>query len=233
MVSNLREELVKYALRVMEEKLATGGGGNISARLDKVMLISPSGFSLEDVAPNEYVEVNILTGEVAPDALRPSSEVLMHLTCYRQRPDVRAVIHTHAPFTIALTSSGHDLKPMFADSIIYLGRHVPHIDYITVTTPELAAAVEKVIPGCNCVILRNHGAITVGENLKQAFWRACSVEESARIQFLAALIGTPKFLDAAEADRLESLASEQYRRQLLAHMKEFQVLVGVDGKEGK
>jgi len=145
MVSNLRVELAKFAQRVLEEKLATGAGGNISARLENMMLISPSGFSLEDVAPNQYVEVNILTGEVAPDALRPSSEVLMHLACYRQRPDIRAVIHTHAPYTIALTSSGHNLKPMFADSIIYLGRHVPHIDYITVTTPELAAEVENLI----------------------------------------------------------------------------------------
>lgn len=231
MVSNLRVELAKFAQRVLEEKLATGAGGNISARLENMMLISPSGFSLEDVAPNQYVEVNILTGEVAPDALRPSSEVLMHLACYRQRPDIRAVIHTHAPYTIALTSSGHNLKPMFADSIIYLGRHVPHIDYITVTTPELAAEVENLITGCACVILRNHGAITVGENLTQAFWRACTVEESARIQSLATLIGPPRFLDAAEADRLESLAGEQYRRQPVARMKEFQVLVGGDGKE--
>lgn len=230
-ISDLREELVKYAHSVLEEKLATGAGGNISARLEHLMLISPSGFSLQDVSPTQYVEVNILTGEVAPDALRPSSEILMHLACYRQRPDIRAVIHTHAPYTMALTSSGHDLKPMFADSIIYLGRHIPHIDYITVTTPELAAAVENVIPGCACVILRNHGAITLGENLKQAFWRACSVEESARIQFLATLIGTPKFLDAAEADRLESLASEQYRRQLLARMKQFQILVTAGDKE--
>lgn len=232
-ISDLRLELVKYARRVLEEKLASGAGENSSARLENLMVISPSGSSLEDVAPGQCVEVNVVTGEMAPHALRPSSEVLMHLACYRQRPDVQAVIHTHAPFTIALTSSGHDLKPMFADSIVYLGRRIPHIDYITVTTPELAAAVEKEIHGCDCMILRNHGAVTVGENLKQAFWRACSVEESARIQFLATLIGTPRFLDAAEADRLESLASEKYRRQLLAHMKDFQVSVGPEGKDGK
>ena len=92
MISDLREELVKYARSVLEEKLATGAGGNISARLEHLMLISPSGFSLQDVSPAQYVEVNVLTGEVAPDALRPSSEILMHLACYRQRPDIRAVI---------------------------------------------------------------------------------------------------------------------------------------------
>jgi L-fuculose-phosphate aldolase len=232
-IDDLRSELAMFAHQILAEKLATGAGGNISARLETRMLISPSGFSLEDVTPEQYVDVDIESGEIAPGALRPSSEVLMHLACYRKRPDIRSVIHTHAPFTIALTSSGHDLKPMFADSIIYLGRRVPHLDYITVTTPELALAVEKAIPDCDCMVLRNHGAITVGENLKQAFWRACSMEESARIQFLATLIGTPRFLDENEANRLESLASEKYRRQLLAHMKGIQVISGDGNKDGK
>ena len=219
-ISELRLELAHYGRRLLGERLATGAGGNISVRHGDLMLISPSGFSLEDVTPNQFVEVNIGTGELASGALRPSSEVLMHLACYRQRPDVKAFIHTHPPFTIALTSSGHDVKPMFADCIIYLGRRIPHLDYITVTTPELAVAVEKIITGCDCLILRNHGAITVGENLKQAFWRACSVEEAARIQLLATLVGRPRFLDDQEAVRLESLASEQYRRELLARMKD-------------
>src|SRR6266571_7483487 len=167
--SQLRFELSQYARRILQERLATGAGGNISARDGDVMLISPSGFSLEDVKPEQYVEVSIGSGEIATAALRPSSEVLMHLACYRQRADICAVIHTHPQFTIALTSAGHDLRPMFADFIIYLGAKVPHLDYITVTTPELAAAVESQICSANCLILRNHGAITVGENLKQAF----------------------------------------------------------------
>ena len=229
----LQTELAYYAKRILEGGLVTGAGGNISARHENRMLISPSGFSLEEVAPEQYAEVDIESGEIAPGALRPSSEVLMHLACYRKRPGIRSVIHTHAPYTIALTSSGHDLKPMFADSIIYLGRQVPHLDYITVTTPELAAAVERAIPDCDCIILRNHGVITVGENVKQAFWRACTVEESARIQLLATLVGTPRFLDENEANRLESLASEKYRRQLLAHMKGIQVISGDGNKDGK
>ena len=143
----------------------------------------------------------------------------MHLACYRHRTDVAAVVHTHPQYTIALASSGHNLKPMFADAIIYLGRHIPHLDYITVTTPELAAAVEGVLPGANCIILRNHGAITLGENLKQAFWRACTVEEAARIQLLATLAGNPRFLNDDEAATLEGLGSEQHRRELLAHMR--------------
>jgi L-fuculose-phosphate aldolase len=219
-ISTLRTELAYFSKRILEQKLATGAGGNISARHENLMLISPSGYSLDEIAPEDYVEVNIDTGKVSSDALRPSSEVLMHLACYRRRPDIRAINHIHPPFTIALTSSGHDLKPMFADCIVYLGRQIPHLDYITVTTPELARAVEGVIADCDCIILRNHGAITVGKTLKQAFWRACTVEEAASIQILGTLVGQPKFLDDAEAKRLESLASEKYRRQLIERMKD-------------
>lgn len=219
-IASLRNELSKYGRRVLSERLATGAGGNISARVADVMLISPSGMSLEDTSPDQYVAVSISSGSILQkNGLRPSSEVLMHLACYRKNAEIRAVVHTHPQYTIALTSSGHDLKPMFADSVIYLGQQPPHLDYITVTTPELAAAVEARIEGAFCIILRNHGAITVGANLKQAFWRACTLEETARIQFLATLIGKPRFLDADEANKLESLASEQYRRELIERMR--------------
>ena len=219
-LEQLRAEIARYGKRVLTERLATGAGGNISARSGDVMLISPSGFSLEDAAPEQYVPISISSGAIlGGDSLRPSSEVLMHLACYRKRPDVGAVIHTHPQFTIALCSSGHDLRPMFADSIIYLGQNVPHLDYVTVTTPELAAAVEGCLGAAVCIILRNHGAITLGANLKEAFWRACTVEESACIQFLGTLVGKPRFLDQSEAERLEALGSEQYRRELIRQMR--------------
>lgn len=216
----LREELVRFGKRILEERLATGAGGNISAREGDVMLISPSGFSLADLTPDQFVAISVQRGDIVqPNGLRPSSEVLMHLACYRRRPRIHAVVHTHPQFTIALTSAGHTLRPMFADCIIYLGTNVPHLDYVTVTTPELAKAVEENIGEADCMILRNHGAITLGENLKQAFWRACTVEENARIQLFATMVGQPVFLDDSEGKRLESLGSEQYRRELLARMR--------------
>lgn len=218
-LDDLREELASYGKRILGERLASGAGGNISARHADFMLISPSGLSLEEVEPPQFVQVDIRRGEVLNGGLMPSSEVLMHLSCYRRRPDLRAVVHVHPQFVIALTSSGHDLKPMFADAIIYLGRRIPHIDYITVTTPQLAQAVEIAVVAANCIVLRNHGVVAVGESLKEAFWRCCTAEEAARIQLLATLVGKPRFLDEEEADRLESLASEQYRRKLLAEMK--------------
>ena len=145
----------------------------------------------------------------------------MHLGIYRRRPEVNAVIHTHPPFTIALTSSGHDLKPMFADYFVYLGRNVPHIPYVTVTTPELAESVGNVgaDPDCYGIILRNHGAITVGTSIKEAYFRTLAIEEQAAIQHAALQVGRPTFLSVEEYDRLDRLGSEAYRRELLARMK--------------
>ena len=99
-IEQTRAELVEYSALILKQGLATGAGGNISARHEGAMLISPSGFSLEDVAPEQYVAVDIATGEIAPNSLRPSSEVLMHLACYRKRPEIRALIHTHPQHTM-------------------------------------------------------------------------------------------------------------------------------------
>src|SRR5689334_6693890 len=137
-VEQLGTDLAYYGRLILEHKLATGAGGNISARIDDTMLISPSGLSLAESRPDQFVAVDIRSGEVTTaNGLRPSSEVLMHLFCYRKRPDIRAIVHTHPQFTIALTSAGHTLRPMFADAIIYLGRRIPHLEYVTVTTREL------------------------------------------------------------------------------------------------
>jgi L-fuculose-phosphate aldolase len=148
-LAQLKRELAYYSRRILDQHLATGAGGNFSAREGSRILTSPSRFSLEDVTPEQYIEVDIQTGRVASRVLLPSSEVLMHLACCRRQRDAKGVVHTHRPFTVALTSSGHKLKPMFADFVIYLGQDVPNVDYITVTTPQLAAAVELEIGKAN------------------------------------------------------------------------------------
>jgi L-fuculose-phosphate aldolase len=145
----------------------------------------------------------------------------MHLAIYRRRPELRAAIHTHPPITVALTAAGHDLRPMYADYYVYLGSEVPHLPYVTVTTPELAAEVERVVssPRCCGIVLRNHGAITVGTSVKEAYFRTLAIEEQAVIQHAALQVGTPAFLSAEECAKLDQLGSEAYRRQLLARMR--------------
>jgi ribulose-5-phosphate 4-epimerase/fuculose-1-phosphate aldolase len=110
---------------------------------------------------------------------------------------------------------------MYPDYYVYLGRNVPHLRYITPTTPELAAAVEEVAQARDChgILLRNHGTITVGVSVKEAYFRALAMEEQAFIQHAALRVGQPYFLKESECQRLDELGSEVYRRELLARMK--------------
>ena len=185
------------------------------------MWISPSGFSFLDATPADYPGVSLESGEIVVGDRRPSSEVLMHLAVYRNRPEVAAIVHTHPPVTVALTSAGHDLKAMYPDYYVFLGRNVPHLPYVTATTPEMARAVEEAARAADCygIILRNHGVVTLGTSLKEAYFRTLAVEEQATIQHQALQVGEPVFLSDEECDRLDELGSEKYRKALLAAMK--------------
>ena len=220
-MSAILEDLVRTAGDLADAGLVTGAGGNVSAREGEAMWISPSGFAFGDATAEDYPAVDITTGEVGRGGRRPSSEVLMHLAIYRVRPEIDAVIHTHPKSAIALTAAGHDLKPMFADYYVYLGANVPHLPYITVTTPELAEAVRREFEDATCVgvVLRNHGAITAGASIREALFRTLAIEEQATIQWQALQVGKPTFLTQEECAKLDELGSEAYRRQLLAQMK--------------
>ena len=220
-MSEIRDELVDTARALVRDGLVRGAGGNVSARDEDVMWISPSGFSLRDAGPNDYPGVSIAQGEIVRGDHRPSSEVLMHLAIYRHRPQINAVVHTHPPITVGLTAAGHDLRPVYPDYYVYLGGNVPHLPYVTVTTPELAAEVEKVAAAADCygIVLRNHGAITVGASVKEAYFRTLAIEEQATIQHAALQVGDPDYLTPQDCAELDQLSSEAYRRELLARMK--------------
>ncbi len=216
----LLDELVAAAATLVTSGLVTGAGGNVSVRDGDRLWISPSGFSFEDARAHDYPCLSVASGEVLAGERRPSSEVLMHLAIARARPAVRCIVHAHPPMTVALCSAGHDLRALFPDYHVYLGRHVPHLDYVTVTTPALADAVGTgfAADDVHGMVLRNHGTITVGASVKQAVFRTRAMEEQATIQWHASVVGTPRWLTDAELDELDQLGSEAYRRQLLAAM---------------
>jgi len=211
----LRKKLAEYGRRLMAEGLVTGPGGNISARSENLIYVSASGLAFDEMTPEDYVGMDLHTGEVLEGERRPTSESLVHLACYRRRPDIGAVIHTHPRYTVALSSSGHDIKAMFPDFHIYTHSKTPHIDYITVNTQALADAVEKVADDAYVIVLRNHGAVALGGHLKEAYYRMASLEEGAQVQWLALMAGKPRFLTNQELSELDGLGTEKYRRKLL------------------
>ena len=209
----LRESLVFWGRKVIEKKLVVGAGGNISARYKDIMLISPSGLGFDELEPRDYVAVNLETGKTVSEG-RPSSEVVMHWFCYLERSDVNAVVHTHPPLTIGVIAGGGRIGPMFPDFVAYLGS-LAYIDYITPCTTNLAQAVQNQIKDKNGVLMLGHGALTVGQNLKEAFQRTELIEESARILITAKQFGEPRILSTEECEEIRNLDAEKYRMELI------------------
>ena len=181
------------------------------------MLISPSGFALDEVGEKDWVRVDIHTGSVADPAGRPSSEVSMHRAIYRERQDVNAVVHTHPPVTIAVISSGHSEIPfMFPDQVAIAGL-TPSIPYVIPCSEELASAVVHALgQDASVLLLQNHGHIAVGATLEQAYTRTEIVEDAARVFWMAKTMGQPRILTDGEADAILGLEAEKYRQALLA-----------------
>ena len=213
----IKSELARYSARLVSRGLVVGPGGNTSARDGETMWISPSGFALDDIGADDWVAMDIASGKTLQAAPRPSSEFAMHLAIYRARPDVSAIVHTHPPTTIGVISAGLDRIPfMFPDQVAVVG-DMPFIDYVVPCSQELADAVVAAMgdPAVSALLMQNHGLITVGHNLKEAYYRTEVVEDAARIFWIAATVGTPRTLTALEADEIRNLEAERYRQRLL------------------
>jgi L-fuculose-phosphate aldolase len=173
------------------------------------MFISPSGAALDELDVSDFVRLRIETGETVGTG-RPSSEWAMHLACYRARPEVTAVVHTHPPLTIGVISAGVPIEPLFPDFAVLLPT-TKVLDYIIPTTQELATAVEDAARSTDAILLRNHGVVTLGKTLREAYYRSELLETSARILVAARTVGHPRVLTEDETRAIQDLESEKYR----------------------
>ncbi|PIP16315.1 MAG: aldolase [bacterium (Candidatus Ratteibacteria) CG23_combo_of_CG06-09_8_20_14_all_48_7] len=219
-MTDIKKELSQYGKLLVEKGLTTGPGGNISARQGDTIYLSPSGFSLDEIEPEDWFAMDLKTGKQvgkSKQGLRPTCEVSMHLGCYLVRKDIGAVIHTHPVLATALATANVKFKGMFPDFIALIGPEVPAVDYVIPAGEEIRKAVTSVIKkGYDVVLLKNHGAVALGANLKYAYFRSLYLEDAAR--FLWAILSTGKkvrYMTPKEVEGIENLEAEDYRKLLL------------------
>lgn len=209
-MSLIRQELIKYGVKIAQAGLVAGAGGNISARDGDLIWMKPSGFAMDDIAPEDWCGMDLATGKQVRGSHKPTSEVNMHLGIYRVRPETQVLFHVHSPWASGIFSSGAELKPMFAEFVCDLGR-VGTIPYITPTTQALADAVTEASRNYDTIFMENHGMIALGGNMKQAYYRCLVVEDAAKSMIAATIVGKPRFLTAAQQAELKALGGVQHR----------------------
>ena len=183
-MSDPRDDIVKFSKMLYDRKLNTGASGNISARTGKgTMVITPSG-SCKGLLDNDtMVEIDIKEGKVIGPG-KPSMETPFHLAFYRNRPDVNAVVHTHPMFCTVCACSGIKVHPeLTPEGLLVLGKDVPMVPYATPGTDNLAAHLKGNMSTANAFLLEKHGAITVGKDMAEAYYRMETLEYMAELLY--------------------------------------------------
>lgn len=185
-------ELMNICHLLYERNLVTASDGNISVRIsEEHILLTPSGRN-KGMLQKEEILVLDGNGNTIQGEGRASKEYPMHKEIYRRRQDVKAVVHTHPVYATAFALAGKNLPDNYLiESRMILGR-TALADYAAPGTPALAAAAARYAEECNAILLRNHGALTLGKNLMDAFQKMEVMESIAKTIILSRLIGEPE-----------------------------------------
>lgn len=212
----LRRQLARYSHWMHRLGFAPGTSGNLSVRLpysdrfgDHRILATPTGCSKALLRPSDMVIVD-LDGRFLSGTRNVTSEIGMHLAVYHARPDINAVVHAHPPIATGFASCGLALDaPLCAEIVMTLGK-IPLASYATTGTDEVAASLQPFLRDYDAVLLANHGLVTYGKDLLDAFMKTETCEHFAQVCLTARQLGCAKPLEADALSKLQ-LARARYR----------------------
>jgi len=201
---DLRQTIVEIGRRMYARGSVAANDGNISVRLDKDrILTTPTGVCKGFMEPENMVTVD-LAGKPLSDG-RPSTELPLHLFIYRERPDVQAVVHAHPPYATGFATAGIALdKCVLAEVIVTIGT-IPLAAYGTPSTEELPNTLKPYIHSCDAFLMANHGVVTVGRDLMDAYFKMERVEHYAQIIFISRALGGERVLPKEQVEKLYEL----------------------------
>ena len=201
----LRAEICEVGRRVYARGYVASNDGNISVRLnDQHVLATPKSVSKGFMTPDMMV-VTDMQGRKVSGHRDASTELKMHLAVYEMRPDVTAVVHAHPPLSTGFAVAGIPLNKSSLAEIIFSLGSVPIAEYATPSTQELPDAVKKYITAHDGLLLANHGALTCGQDLMNAYFKMETMEHFAQITLVARQLGRENLISREEVDRLQGL----------------------------
>jgi len=202
---SLKREIVAIGRRVYERGYVASNDGNISARLDENrIVITPTGVSKGFMKAEEMVVLD-MEGNVVSGTKKPSSEFMMHIKMYQERPDVNGVCHAHPPYATGFAVAGIPLDQCVLPEVIVALGGVPIAEYGLPGTEELYEPVMKYVKDYDAFLLANHGALTIGKDLLSAYHKMETLEHFAHILFVSQMLGRVNTLGPQEVEDLVSL----------------------------
>ncbi|WP_297420773.1 aldolase [Thermococcus sp.] len=177
-------QLVKYSHLAHERGLTAAFGGNLSVKNENLIFIKATGAVMDDLLEGGVAVIDMDGRQLS--GVRPSSEYRLHLAIYKRRPDVGAIAHLHPSYSIVaatLLEERGSLPIVTPEAELYL-REIPIAPFRPAGSEELAEVTADVLGGYDAVLMARHGIVTVGRSLREAFYKAELVEESAKLWYM-------------------------------------------------
>lgn len=203
----LKKMIVEVGRRIWTRGYVAANDGNITVVLnDNELLTTPTGVSKGFMTPDMIIKVDREGKVVSGNSkYRPSSEVKMHLDVYNERPDVKSVVHAHPPYATSFAVAGIPLdKCVLPEAILVIGS-VPIAPYGLPSTMEIPERARPFIRESDAILLENHGALTLGSDLMNAYHKMETLEHTANIVWKAVQLGNVNVMNETERDRLLGL----------------------------
>jgi L-fuculose-phosphate aldolase len=198
----VKKQIIEVGRWMYNKNFVASNDGNISFKVsDTTLWATPTGVSKGFMTEEMLVKVD-LDGNILNGTSKPSSELKMHLRVYRENPKVQAVVHAHPPIATSFAIAGIPLsKAILPEAVIQLGE-VPVAPYATPGTQEVPDSIAPFCKTHNGVLLANHGALTWGDNVTQAYYRMESLEYYAMVTMYTGIIGQANELSCRQVDKL-------------------------------
>lgn len=198
----VRAALVSCGCRLDALGFAPATDGNVSARVGPgSLLVTPAGREKGSLTPEELLLVD-LEGRLLEGEGHPSTEIPMHLFCYRRRGDVGGIVHAHPPTATAFAAAGVPLDAPVMPEIVLTVGSVPLVPYATPGTEELARALEPWVEKHDAFLLASHGVLALGRDVREALHRMERVEHLARVTLAARILGGAHALTDSQVSSL-------------------------------
>lgn len=205
-----KKKLVEICHKVYDKGFVAAYDGNLSVRTTRnTIIITRSGVCKGDVTEKDLVEID-LEGKILSGRSKISTEHKIHLLAYKKRKEVNAVVHCHSVYATAFALIGEGLDKHYLPEVFLTFGKVPLCKYATPSTDDVPKSLEPYMDYSWAFLLQNHGAVTLGKNLDDAYFKMEKLEHAAKTILLARLAGKPRELSKKNINEILKLSENTY-----------------------
>ncbi|WP_010251774.1 class II aldolase/adducin family protein [Acetivibrio cellulolyticus] len=197
----IRKNIVKVSKLMYDKELVNPYEGNVSILHEEQVYITPAGIC-KGYLTEDMIVVTDLNGNVLEGMYKPSSEIKLHLASYKLRSDIRSVVHAHPPFSTAYAVANKPIETKAYTEMIALFDKIPVAKYGTPSTDQITDGIKDYIDNYDIILLANHGIISVGTDIFNAFFKLEAAESMAKTLLLTKMLGGEKELPDVELEKL-------------------------------